>query len=42
VTVHQGQSNQPLDISLRAKSLTDPPILTALPFLLNQYLTKVE
>jgi AraC-like DNA-binding protein len=37
VAVHQGQSSQTLDISLRAKSLTDPPILTALPFLLNQY-----
>ena len=38
VSVHQGQSSQPLSISLRLKSLTDPPILTALPLLLNQYL----
>ena len=39
LVVHGGQVSGHADVMLRSKCLTDPPILTALPFLLSQRLT---
>jgi AraC family transcriptional regulator len=36
VEVANGQLNKPTDVTLRPKCLTDPPLLTALPFLLTE------
>jgi AraC family transcriptional regulator len=39
VQVRDGQVSERVDITLRPQRLTDPPILSALPFLLTEYAT---
>jgi AraC-like DNA-binding protein len=38
-TVRKGQTGEPVDVMLRPLQITDPPILIALPFLVNEVLS---